>query len=284
MTQTLNLTIDGRAAQCAPGATVYDVAVAHGVYIPTLCHHKKLCTRGACRICMVEVEGLRTLVPSCAYPAAKGMVVHTDTPKVKEARRFVLDLILAEGHHDCLVCPADGDCEIQRVAFRTGYGEMPKYPARPEWPVDESHPFVRFDPNRCILCGRCVAGCQEVQVNGVLSVGFRSGKTKIVADQDQRLADSSCVACGECIQSCPTGALTEKKSRFTAKRAQVDRTRTVCSYCGVGWSARTARRSPWSGTRRWTWRPASCGGSGSGTARTPWPSWPPRSARTRRTS
>jgi predicted molibdopterin-dependent oxidoreductase YjgC len=206
----------------------------------------------------VEVEGARTLVPACATPAGKNMVVQTESPKVVEARRTILKLLLASGNHNCAargsdegdwtafqlavekddhseqLCPVWGDCRLQDLAYRyqvTGEG-LPGTVI--PYPIEDVNPFIVRDFSRCILCGRCVQACNEVQVNKAISFGFRGSETKIIAAGDKPLKDSDCVFCGECVQACPVGALVEKGVRYDVRPWETERVRTTCTYCGVG--------------------------------------------------
>jgi formate dehydrogenase major subunit len=162
------------------------------------------------------------------------MVVQTESPRVVKARKMVLELLLSSGEHDCLLCPSCGDCRLQDLAFEhqaTGKRfDRPK-----EFPTLEVNPMIVRDPARCILCGRCVQACNEVQVNRAISFGYRGKEARIVAAGDLPLKESDCVFCGECVQACPTGALTEAKARTTWRPwKERERIRTTCPYCGVG--------------------------------------------------
>ena len=181
---------------------------------------------GACRICLVEVEGARTLVASCATPAAPRMVVRTDTPRVLNARRLNIELLLASGTHDCLVCEANGQCKLQDLAYLCGSPQ--------NYPTEGENPFILRDFSRCVLCGRCVQACNDVVVNRAISYGYRGSKSKIVAAGDRALQESECVFCGECVQACPVGALTEKQAKGKGRAWELAKVRTTCSYCGVG--------------------------------------------------
>jgi predicted molibdopterin-dependent oxidoreductase YjgC len=257
--QTHPIVIDGKELTFESGETVLEAARRHGIEIPTLCHLKAAIPTGACRVCVVEVQGARSLVASCAMPAAPKMVVSTESPKVVAARRMVIQLLLASGNHNCMVkgsdgrsyeeyaarlkkaggsvdpCPAWGDCRLQALAWRyevTG-GRFSPTPAR--YPIEDANPFIVRDFARCIQCGRCVQACNDVQVNQAIHYGYRGARSKIVAAGDRPYRDSDCVFCGECVQACPTGALTEKEARGKIWPHDVDRTvRTTCTYCGVG--------------------------------------------------
>ncbi len=227
-------TLNQRTVGFLPGQTILEAASAAGVRIPTLCHLRGTSPTGACRICLVEVAGARTLVASCSTPAAANMVVQTESPRVVQARKVILELLLASGEHDCLLCPSCGDCQLQDLAFEYQVSAK-RFDRRTDFRPTEANPLIVRDFSRCILCGRCVQACNEVQVNRAISFGYRGKVAKIVAAGDLPLKDSDCVFCGECVQVCPTGALSEQKARTTWRPwKEKKRVRTTCPYCGVG--------------------------------------------------
>lgn len=249
--------IDGQEIALEGNKTVLQLARENGIYIPSLCYHPKLGPASMCRVCVVEVEGVRALQPACSLIPLEGMKIRTASPRVLEARKMIVDLLLANGNHNCLFCEANGDCELQDVAYRLGSMIWPgnvtrssdlglqdaTYPLGLEMPTflverredrDDSAAFILRDPNKCILCGRCVEGCNRLVVNEVLDFGFRGGHTKVICDADLPMGQSSCVQCGECVQLCPVGALIEKKGIGQARRWETRKVRTTCPYCGVG--------------------------------------------------
>ena len=252
------LFINGNELAFDSGETILEIARRNSIDIPTLCHLKGATPTGACRICVVEVEKARTLLASCATPAAAGMVVLTESPKVVAARRQIIQLMLSSGNHNCAVrgsddaewtafqlkvqaedgsgelCPVWGDCRLQDLAYRYQVsGEA--FPATPsEYPMETVNPFIVRDFSRCISCGRCVQACNDVQVNNAISFGYRGPHSKIIAAGDRPLKDSDCVFCGECVQACPVGALVEKDQRYKVRPWETRKVRTTCSYCGVG--------------------------------------------------
>jgi predicted molibdopterin-dependent oxidoreductase YjgC len=229
------LTIDGRSVEAQPGQTVLDVARANGIYIPALCYHPKTGTAGRCRACLVEVERTRGLKEACALPAREGMVVSTATARVLEARRMVVELLLSEGHHNCLSCQANGECELQEMAYRLGI-ERPGITIESEpTPPDLSSEGIVREADKCIQCGRCVKACQTVVVNEVLDFGYRAHRAAVVCDADLPMGESSCLLCGECVQVCPVGALTLKQPRERKIRGYETKvTKVTCPYCGIG--------------------------------------------------
>lgn len=207
----VNLTINGKHIQAPQGATILEAARSAGVYIPTLCYHPDLRPEGACRLCMVEASGARTLVASCVYPVSEGMEVKTNTSKVREARKMVVELMLANHPKDCLCCLKSGDCELQRVAADLGVrkirfegGEQKAHT------IDNSNPSLMRDQEKCILCGRCIRVCRDVQGMNVYSFAGRGFNTIVSTAFEHDLKDAVCTYCGQCATVCPTSAIIEK--------------------------------------------------------------------------
>jgi len=214
--------------------TVLEAALGASVYIPTLCYDPDLKPYGACRLCLVEIEGMRGIVSSCTTPAVDGMVIRTDTPMVNLARRAALELILVNHHGDCLTCTKNQRCELQKVAQYLGIEQENLDKLRKGTqilPVDKSHPAFDRDHNKCLLCGRCVQACEEIAAVGAIDLAFRGYATKVSTFGDKPIHDSICVSCGECISRCPTGALVPKHYI-----QPTDHVKTICPYCGVGCS------------------------------------------------
>jgi formate dehydrogenase major subunit len=231
----VQITIDDKKIEVPEGTTVLRAAQSAGIDIPTLCDHPNLTPYGGCRLCLVEVEGARTLQPSCTMPVSPNMIVRTTTDKVKSARKFVLTMIFSERNHLCPFCVVSGgDCELQNAAY---HEEMTHWPMTPNWQpyeVDASHPYIVVDNNRCILCRRCVRACGELVGNYTLGFEERGARSFLVADFGAPLGDSSCVSCGMCVQVCPTGTLIDRSSAYRGKEIQVDHNHTVCVGCSVG--------------------------------------------------
>jgi predicted molibdopterin-dependent oxidoreductase YjgC len=225
--------IDGAEIACDGSNTVLQIARENGIYIPSLCYHPKLGPASMCRVCVVEVDGTKGLQTACSLMPTDGMKAHTATPRVIEARKMVVNLLLANGNHNCLSCEVNGDCELQEAAYRLGI-ETPAFLVKQTEERDESAAFIMRDPNKCIQCGRCIEGCNRMVVNEVLDFGFRGGHTKVICDKDSPMGASSCVQCGECVQLCPVGALIEKKGIGKARAWETKKVRTTCPYCGVG--------------------------------------------------
>ena len=205
----LSLTIDHQTVEVEENATILDAARKIGVKIPTLCYLKDINVIGACRICMVEVQGARTLMAACVTPVSEGMVVRTHTPQVIQARRTVLELILSDHPMECLTCVRNQNCELQTLAEEFGITEI-RYPgARTSYPPDVSSAGILRDPRKCILCRRCVSVCTNIQSVQALTAQRRGFDTLIAPAFNEPLAAMECVQCGQCALVCPTGAIQE---------------------------------------------------------------------------
>jgi formate dehydrogenase major subunit len=231
---TVNITIDGKKIAAKAGQTIFEAATEAGVDIPHLCHHPSLPPEGACRMCLVEVEKQRVLQPACTFPVTEGMVVHTESPKVIEARRFVLQLLFSERNHFCMYCQMSGDCELQTLAYRYNLDHWVYDRPYPRLPVDSSREYFVMDHNRCVLCRRCVRACSELVGNHTLGLKNRGASTMITADNDIPFGDSTCVSCGTCLSVCPTGALMDRKSAYLGREIEVGHVKSTCTRCSVG--------------------------------------------------
>jgi bidirectional [NiFe] hydrogenase diaphorase subunit len=205
------LEIDGRMVTGLSGETIFSVAWEHGIHIPRLCHIGGISNVGACRLCMVEVEGQRKLQAACLTPVEEGMKVHTDTPKLQAHRKLMVELLLAERNHVCAVCVANGACELQDLAQSLGIDHVRLRYQFPSLPVDTSHERFGIDHNRCILCTRCVRVCDEVEGAHTWDVSGRGAGSHVITDLGEPWGKSdTCTSCGKCVQVCPTGALFDK--------------------------------------------------------------------------
>lgn len=204
----ITVKIDGIDITIPENTTILEAARKIGVRIPTLCHHDDLCVAGVCRMCLVEVEGMRTLQAACAFPISRPMTIHTYSPKVRQARRHILDLLLSEHCGECYTCFRNNNCELQKLAKEYGvdffkFGHI----TEPQHKVDHSSYSVMRDMNKCILCRRCVRTCIDLQEVGTLEVINRGNQSKVSTYMDKPLGEVVCINCGQCINRCPTGAL-----------------------------------------------------------------------------
>ncbi|MBN1554861.1 MAG: iron hydrogenase small subunit [Phycisphaerae bacterium] len=206
----ITLTVDGRTVEAKNGEMILSVLRREGIHVPTLCHMDGLPPSGACRMCVVEVEGSPTLTPSCSFPVSEGMKIKTATPRVLEARRTIVKLLLANHPDDCLYCNSNGHCDLQKLAQDLGIRERVYRGPRRVQEMDMSSPAIVRDPGKCILCGRCVRMCEEIQSVAAIDFIGRGSRAKIGTAFDGGLNVSSCVNCGQCINVCPTGALSER--------------------------------------------------------------------------
>ena len=206
----ITLTIDGTEVKVKEGATILDAARQANIDIPTLCFLKEINEMGDCRMCIVEVEGRKGFATSCIQKAEEGMVVHTHTPAVLEARRMVLDLIISNHAKDCLTCTRSGNCELQNLAIKFNVLNIEYEGERTKHKVDDKSPSIVRDFNKCILCRRCVGACKNVQGIGAIDCINRGFESCVSTAGDHSLADVDCTYCGQCIEACPTGALHEK--------------------------------------------------------------------------
>lgn len=250
----ISVTIDDRRLEVPAGSTVLEAALEADIYIPTLCYHPDLKPYGGCRLCIVEIQGMRGFPTACTTPATDGMVVRTNTEKLNEIRRTTLELLLAShpcecllcdrrercGPNDiclrnvavtdrCVTCPDNGTCELQQVADYLDMKQSTIPREKRPREVDHSNPFFDLDRSRCILCGRCVRTCQEITCVGAIDLAYRGYNVRVATSQDKPLLESICRSCGECMVRCPVGALTPKVPSYLDREVK-----TTCPYCAVG--------------------------------------------------
>lgn len=207
----VTLTINDTLVSAQAGTTVLAAAEDAGIFIPTLCHLKGLSPRGGCRLCLVEVQGSPRLLASCVTEAREGMVVRTETETLGRYRKMMIELLLAERNHVCAVCVMNGRCELQHMAAKLGVDHVRYEYLSPDLAMDASHERNVRDPNRCILCGRCVRVCDEVEGAHTLDMMGRGVHTNVITGMNIPWGKTrSCTACGKCVQVCPTGAIFKK--------------------------------------------------------------------------
>jgi len=206
----VSLTLNGRRIKAETGDTILEAAQKSGVYIPTLCRHPDLKPEGVCRICVVEIKGQRTLCPACVFPVAEGLEITTHSPKVRDSRRMIVELILANHPQECLTCAKNQKCELQKLAKEVGVQEIRYRGERIEMPIDSGNPSIIRDAEKCINCRRCIRVCHDLQSVGALFTHHRGWDTLVGPAFECKLGDAVCVLCGQCINRCPTGALKAK--------------------------------------------------------------------------
>ncbi|MEW6203208.1 MAG: formate dehydrogenase subunit alpha [bacterium] len=231
----INFVLNGTRAEAKEGMTILKAARANGVHIPHLCHTGYLEPTGACRICVVEVEGARALMPSCTVAVQEGMKVITNSERVMRARRLVLDLLLSAHPQDCLTCEKGGRCKLQKYCYEmsikeTRFKDFEKY----NYLIYDDNSFYIRDYNKCILCGRCVRTCAEIQGDHIIDFAHRGFKTMISTPLNRTMKDAECVFCGNCVAACPTSALIEKDAVGQGRDWEFEKVTTTCPYCGCG--------------------------------------------------
>src|SRR6201990_168288 len=231
MADLVNLTIDGKAVQAAPGTLLINAAKQVGIEIPPFCYWDGLTLQAACRMCLVEIEKTPKLQVGCTTPVAEGMVVKTDSDLVKAARKGTLEFLLTNHPLDCPVCDKGGECELQDMVFRYGAGESRFTEIKHHVPEKQYSPIVFFDAPRCILCSRCVRICGEGYGVGGLGVVNRAVTSEIAPSNDDHL---ECDECGACIDICPVGALTSGTYRYKARPWEMEHVGTICTHCSNG--------------------------------------------------
>ena len=236
MTDNGFVILDGNELTFNDGETILEAARRAEVEIPTLCHDDRLAPAGACRICLVEVEGSNLMQPACATRVSPGMVVRTATPRVQRNREFILSLHLADTIQDRQVAEDNNPSRLHELAERFGTaGEwVPVDSPSPGRPLDDN-PYIQYRPDRCIACALCTRYCDEVEAVSAITLAFKGAKTTISTADERPLTDTTCELCGGCIDVCPTGAMTEKAALAWGKpERDLEKVRSTCNFCGVG--------------------------------------------------
>ncbi|MFZ1389847.1 MAG: formate dehydrogenase subunit alpha [Thiolinea sp.] len=239
--ETVSFSIDGQTVTAAAGTTIIRAAAEAGIKIPKLCATEQLNSFGSCRLCLVQVEGRRGYPASCTTPVEAGMKIVTQSQKLADIRKGVMELYISDHPLDCLTCTANGNCELQDMAGVVGLREVRygmagdnHFDAQHAEPKDESNPYFSFEPSKCIVCSRCVRACEEVQGTFALTISGRGFDSKVSASASESFLGSECVSCGACVNACPTATLSEKT---LIQLGQAERSvTTTCAYCGVGCS------------------------------------------------
>jgi predicted molibdopterin-dependent oxidoreductase YjgC len=233
----VNLTINGIEVQVPKGTTILEACRMNGIDVPTLCYDEDLKLHGSCRMCIVECKGRPLFLASCVTPADNGMVIETESPAIIEARKTILELLIARHKLECHVCEKNGDCRLQDYCYRYGVAESNFTDGgRPHYPIEDPNPFIERDYDKCVMCTRCVRACEEITVSRAIGVKNRGHIAQIATGFDGKLEDSPCVFCGQCVMVCPVGALTSKVSaEYGGRPSDIDnKVLTTCSYCGTG--------------------------------------------------
>jgi formate dehydrogenase alpha subunit len=231
----INITINDKTVIAKEGITIMDAAKQVGIKIPALCSMPELGFQpGACRICVVEVIGNPALVASCVYPIRRNMKIYTHSNRVLEARRMILELLLANHPLDCMTCEKSGSCLLEELAYELGVKKSRFIQNRENKLIDDNNPFILRDMNKCVLCGRCVEICNEIQQSHVIDFAHRGSKTEIVVEGGVDLINTRCEFCGQCVAVCPVGALTDKTAQGKGRFWEFQKVHTTCNYCGCG--------------------------------------------------
>lgn len=216
----ITITINGCQLSGRDGMTILDVAQENGIAIPTLCHRPELPPIGACRICVVEVEGSGTLVGSCHTPITQGMVIYTHSPKVVETRRMIVELLLASHPDSCLICDKANLCELRKIATDLEV-RLPRFRLRKRYyPIEDVSPYIVRDLTKCILCRRCLRACSQIKKAKVFGIAYRGFDSKVVVDFDEPINKEVCQDCDICVSFCPTGALSKPRKWGEKKRGK----------------------------------------------------------------
>lgn len=230
--KSITLILNGTEVKARSDMTILELANKNGVYIPTLCHDPHLKPFGACRLCVVEDEKSGFMLPACITTVSPGMVINTDSENVIEARRYIVKLILSTHPESCIVCDKGNRCRLRTIASELEIDHVEFAKLRRYYPIESGNPFIERDLSKCILCGKCIRACQEIEAVGAIDYAYRGFDSKPAVELDRPLENSSCTFCGLCVDMCPVGALSDKPGRYKGNAKK--RAYTVCPYCGCG--------------------------------------------------
>jgi predicted molibdopterin-dependent oxidoreductase YjgC len=227
----LKLTINNKHITVPAGVTILDAARRNGIHIPTLCDDPRLEPHGGCRLCLVQVKGMPRPVTACTTPANEGMDVETSNEQIERQRRTIVELLLSDHPNDCMVCDRAGDCTLQELAYFYNLRANRFWGARRQYTKKDMNPFIERDMEKCVLCGKCVRVCDEIQGLGAIDISGRGFTAKVTPAFEK---DLDCEFCGQCVSICPTGALIGKQSLGKGRQKDVKEVETICGYCGCG--------------------------------------------------
>lgn len=232
--ELITLTIDGIEICVPKGMTVLAACRMYNIQIPTLCYEPGLTDSGACRLCIVQIEGMHNLPPACVTQVMQGMKIETQSLRVRNARKTILELLVASHPLDCMTCQKLGKCDLAKYAYEYGVkGELFKGEKR-HLPIDDTNPYILRDLNKCILCGKCIATCEEIAERNVIGFAYRGYNAKVSTFMDTDLKDSSCVYCNRCVAVCPVGALMDKNMIGKGREWEIKSEEVACTFCESG--------------------------------------------------
>jgi predicted molibdopterin-dependent oxidoreductase YjgC len=227
----LTVMIDGKYIEVPEGTTILEAARQASIYIPTLCDDPRLEPYGACRLCLVQVKGMPRPVTSCTTPVSDGMEVQTSNEQIERIRKTIVELLLSDHPNDCMVCEKAGDCTLQELAYFYNLRENRFWGERRQYNKKDANPFIERDMEKCVLCGKCVRVCEEIQGVAAIDIAYRGFQAKVCPPFEK---DLNCEFCGQCVSVCPTGALIGKQSLGKGRQKDIKRVDTICPYCGCG--------------------------------------------------
>jgi len=227
----IKITINGKKISVDEGKTILDAARRNDIYIPTICDDPRLEPYGGCRLCLVQIKGMPRLVTACTTPVTDGMEVETTNDQIERQRRTIVELLLSDHPNDCMVCEKAGDCTLQELAYFYDLRSNRFYGERRQYTKKDLNPFIQRDMEKCILCGKCVRVCEEVQGVGAIDISSRGFTAKVSPPFEK---DLDCEFCGQCVSLCPTGALMGREALGRGRQKDVRKVETICPYCGCG--------------------------------------------------